>query len=303
MMSNLFQTMPLLRSKLASCDTSDGPKGQTWQERYPVIRRFEIQKHRTVEDRVWVSHGDGVYDITDFLHAHPGGHEKIMMAAGGVIEPFWEMYPFHKEDAVYAMLAPYKIGTLHPDDKIDPSDLPDFSDLQKDERHRSKTLEIKQQFPLCAETKKEYLTDEHPITPHTEAFIRNHNRTPEFDESFEEDFELELEMKINNKALPEFFELFEDFELKSYTLEDLKQLKAHSVMAQISCAGNRRSHTRKDFPNVKGINWDIGAVMNNKYKGVLLRDLLLDAGFTKRDFKNPEFQKLNLIAHGMDTDF
>jgi len=43
--------------------------------------------------------------------------------------------------------------------------------------------------------------------------------------------------------------------------------------------------------------------MNNKYRGVLLRDLLLDSGLTPRDFKNEAFRKLHLIAWGMDTDF
>jgi sulfite oxidase len=34
---------------------------------------------------------DGVYDITDFIASHPGGAAKIMMAAGGAVEPFWAM--------------------------------------------------------------------------------------------------------------------------------------------------------------------------------------------------------------------
>jgi sulfite oxidase len=66
----------------------------------PVYRRAEISKHRTLANKVWVSYEDGVYDITQFLKVHPGGAEKLMMAAGGAIEPFWEMYPFHKKDTV-----------------------------------------------------------------------------------------------------------------------------------------------------------------------------------------------------------
>jgi sulfite oxidase len=63
----------------------------------PTYRRSEVQKHRTVRDRIWVTYEDGVYDITEFVKVHPGGSEKIMMAAGGSIEPFWSMYPFHKK--------------------------------------------------------------------------------------------------------------------------------------------------------------------------------------------------------------
>jgi sulfite oxidase len=45
-----------------------------------------------------------VYDITEFLKVHPGGADKLMMAAGGPIEAFWEMYKFHKKDNIYSML-------------------------------------------------------------------------------------------------------------------------------------------------------------------------------------------------------
>eukprot|EP00967_Tisochrysis_lutea_P033481 scaffold39848_cov16-Tisochrysis_lutea.AAC.1 len=37
-------------------------------------------------------HGqDGVYDITDFVEMHPGGSSFIMMAAGGAVDPFWQI--------------------------------------------------------------------------------------------------------------------------------------------------------------------------------------------------------------------
>lgn len=32
---------------------------------------------------------DGVYDITKFVANHPGGKDKIMLAAGKAIDPFW----------------------------------------------------------------------------------------------------------------------------------------------------------------------------------------------------------------------
>ncbi len=45
-----------------------------------------------------------MYDITEFLKSHPGGSDKVMLAAGGYIEPFWEMYAFHKNDDIYRIL-------------------------------------------------------------------------------------------------------------------------------------------------------------------------------------------------------
>jgi sulfite oxidase len=34
-----------------------------------------------MENRIWVSYKNGVYDITDFIPLHPGA-DKILMAAG-----------------------------------------------------------------------------------------------------------------------------------------------------------------------------------------------------------------------------
>jgi hypothetical protein len=39
--------------------------------------------------RIWMTYGGYVYDVTDFIPNHPGGDEKIRLASGGAIEPFW----------------------------------------------------------------------------------------------------------------------------------------------------------------------------------------------------------------------
>jgi sulfite oxidase len=70
----------------------------------PFYTRADIGKHRTVETGIWMSYGDGVYDVTEFVKRHPGGSSKIVMAAGGAIEPFWEMYPFHKQESIKSIL-------------------------------------------------------------------------------------------------------------------------------------------------------------------------------------------------------
>ena len=40
-------------------------------------------------NKVWMSYGGYVYDVTEFVANHPGGREKIMLAAGAAIEPYW----------------------------------------------------------------------------------------------------------------------------------------------------------------------------------------------------------------------
>ena len=32
----------------------------------------------------WMSYGGVVYDVTNFIHNHPGGSERILLAAGSV---------------------------------------------------------------------------------------------------------------------------------------------------------------------------------------------------------------------------
>jgi hypothetical protein len=79
------------------------------------------------------------------------------MAAGGPIEPFWEMYPFHKKDNVKSLLAKYKVGRLHPDDVLQQKDLPDFSELQNQNLNRSPDMIPLQKFPYCAETNPKHM--------------------------------------------------------------------------------------------------------------------------------------------------
>jgi hypothetical protein len=66
------------------------------------------------------------------------------------------------------------------------------------------------------------------------------------------------------------------------------------------CGGNRRSHLKKIYKDIKGLDWDVGAISNVTYSGVLLKDLLVDSGFKSDNFS---CQNLYLTATGMDQDF
>jgi len=47
------------------------------------------------------------------------GGNKILLAAGGPIEPFWNMYAVHKTTPEpLKLLAPMKIGTLKKSDQV-----------------------------------------------------------------------------------------------------------------------------------------------------------------------------------------
>ena len=75
----------------------------------PVFSQAEVSKHGSLEAGVWVTFRGGVYDITDFVAMHPGG-DKILLAAGGALEPFWALYAVHSQDHVLDILSEYKVG-------------------------------------------------------------------------------------------------------------------------------------------------------------------------------------------------
>ena len=85
------------------------------KEDLPVYSLEEVAKHNKPETRMWVIFKGEVYDITDFAEGHPGGKEKISLAAGGDVEDFWFLYPIHYNNAaVRDVLDQYRIGKLDP---------------------------------------------------------------------------------------------------------------------------------------------------------------------------------------------
>lgn len=68
---------------------------------YPKYTENDVKEHNTVEKRIWVTFKDGVYDVTDYIKAHPGGQTTLKRAAGGNLEKFWKVYQFHHVDKIY----------------------------------------------------------------------------------------------------------------------------------------------------------------------------------------------------------
>ena len=61
-----------------------------------LFSSHKVNTHDTDDKRIWVTFKNGVYDITDFVSKHPGA-KNILMAAGGSIEPFWNLYAVHQK--------------------------------------------------------------------------------------------------------------------------------------------------------------------------------------------------------------
>ena len=76
----------------------------------------DVSQHNTHEKGIWVTYKGQVYDITEFIASHPGGPSKIILAAGGALEPFWALYAVHNNQHVLDMLEEYWIGSLAEDE-------------------------------------------------------------------------------------------------------------------------------------------------------------------------------------------
>ena len=61
------------------------------------------------------------------------------------------------------------------------------------------------------------------------------------------------------------------------------QYSQHDVVCALQCAGNRRHSMRTLLKEVDGIDWGDGAVMNCRWRGPKLKDVLNKAGVNLAD--------------------
>ncbi|XP_066564281.1 sulfite oxidase, mitochondrial [Amia ocellicauda] len=242
---------------------------------YPVYTQDEVARHRTLTDGVWVTFKGAVYDITDFVALHPGG-DKILLAAGGALEPFWSLYAVHNQEHVLEILAEYKVGELCPEDLK--KQMGSSCDPYAGDPARHPALRVNSLKPYNAEPPTEILSENY-ITPSAFFFKRNHLPVPKVDPKA---YRLEIH------GLP--------CGPVSLSLEDLKtKFPKHTVTATLQCAGNRRSEMNQ-VKVVKGLNWGIAAISNANWGGALLRDVLMHVGY------RPGFPARHVQFEGLDVD-
>ncbi|KAJ2972575.1 hypothetical protein NQ176_g7079 [Zarea fungicola] len=232
----------------------------------PRFRLSEVRKHDAKSNSPWVIHGDKVYDITEWISAHPGG-QVILRAAGGSIDPYWNIFSIHKNQYVYDILSQYLIGFVHPADLENgkpPQDA--IEDPFDDDPMRHPDLITKTLKPRNAETPGEAISS-HFLTPNDLFYVRNHMWVPRIDEDEADNHSLSIELL--------------DGSTKEYTLRDLKtKFPMRRVTAVLQCSGNRRKHMSDGSGRTtNGLPWTAGAISNASWEGVLLSDVLKDAGF------------------------
>lgn len=221
-----------------------------YQNRLPYYTYNDISQHNNINSRIWTSHKNYVYDITDFIDFHPGGKDKIMLAAGNQLDPYWDLYTQHLDQHIIKnILEPMKIGYLK---DYDPNK---NIKLNNDEPIRDNKLLYHNMNPCNAETVKNLIMDNW-ITPNHLWYIRNSGKVPKIKDNY----------KININGL----------EIK---LEDIKhKFTKNEIITTIQCCGNRRKQFNQ-FKKTNGTSWNYGAISTAKWGGVWLKDLLLYYNF------------------------
>ncbi|XP_017871587.1 PREDICTED: probable sulfite oxidase, mitochondrial [Drosophila arizonae] len=242
----------------------------------PTYSVEDVLKHDKPETGIWVTYGIGVYDVTEFAPNHPGG-DKIMMAAGNAIDPFWAIYQQHNTLDVLELLESFRIGNLN---KLEAIENDELGSPWAQEPKRHELLKPASKRPFNAEPPISML-GEHFYTPNELFYVRNHLPVPCISA---EDYELELEVEAGAGKSSKC----------TFNLDDIKKLPKHTVTAAIMCGGNRRSEMTRIKP-VKGLSWGAGAVGNAKWSGARLCDVLRAQGV------EPD-EHLQVIFEGADLD-
>eukprot|EP00041_Stephanoeca_diplocostata_P033613 m.1115910 g.1115910 ORF g.1115910 m.1115910 type:complete len:687 (-) comp24373_c0_seq1:124-2184(-) len=233
----------------------------------PTISLKDVRLDRG-ED-VWVTLNGGVYDVTKFLDAHPGGANRIRMVNGLDLKQFWKVYDLHDRPHIRQLLEHYRIGNLSPKDAAQIESESAFTspyggDPARPAAYQGK-LRIPSIHPWNSEPKLEHVMDEY-FTPNDLFFVRNHNPVPEIDIS---DWELEI---APNEAC--------GIRGGKFSLEDLKtKFKKYEVTSVVQCAGNRQEdYVTPGRPLYVAPHWRDGAIGCAKWAGVRVRDVLKATG-------------------------
>ena len=255
--------------------------------RDPTLPRFrltDIRQHDGKSGNPWITSGDKVYDITDWIDAHPGG-KVILEAAGGSIDPYWDIFTIHKTPYIYEILEQYRIGFIHSDDLVDGKPaVQEIEDPFQKDPPRSSRLRTITAKPYNAEPSAEDLSSS-SITSNDLFYVRNHMWVPQIEE---DKFTLEVELL--------------DGTTRQYTMQDLRdKFKPFKISATLQCAGNRRSDMTTHAQQTNGLQWKVGAISTAVWEGVRLSDVLADAGFSVQQSMQDDTEAKHIQFSGSEA--
>jgi sulfite oxidase len=237
----------------------------------PIYTSRQLAENNGENGRpVWMSYGGIVYDVTAFLSNHPGGSEKIMLAAGTAIEPFWYLYRQHyNSDLPLRLMEHMAIGHLNQNDQdaVDAEmEILEKTDPYAREPLRHKALRVHSDAPMNAEVPAHLLTRSY-LTPNSLFYIRHHHPVPFLSEKLVQDYRLVIDASSYGT----------EGKILSFSLAELKEMPKTEVNVTLQCSGNRRSGFNA-FERTSGTPWGQGAISTATFGGVRLRDLLKAAG-------------------------
>jgi len=232
-----------------------------------MVTLKELAKHADMES-IWVTYRGIVYDITDFTMGHPGGTDRLLMAAGMDLEPFFDVYTEHYRGHVLPFMQRFKVGRLSKKDAEKVKNF-EFSNPYENDPERHPDLLHCTSHPFNGEPRIHLLTDNY-YTPNEIHYVRNHLPVPDI---ADEDWELEVSGTGVTKP-------------QTFTLKDIQtKFKKYEVANCYQCAGNRR----EDFHGNIGPDgdeqliyisphWIVGAFSNALWGGARMRDVLASCG-------------------------
>lgn len=259
-------------------NTSDSAAEEIDIDTVPIYTSADVAKNNGKNgSSIWMSYGGIIYDVTHFIHNHPGGSERILLAAGSAVEPYWHLYRQHfATDLPMQLMERMIVGRLAEEDQdaID-AQMEQMAEENEDpyvhEPTRSDVLIVHGDQPMNAEVPADVLTSSY-ITPSDVFYIRHHHPVPFLTSNDSANFSLDIDINVGGDA--------KDAKNKKtfkVTMEDLKKLPKVEVVATLQCSGNRRG----DMNSVKrtsGTAWSQGAISTSKWGGARLTDVLKLAG-------------------------
>lgn len=246
-----------------------------------VFTAKDVSQHDNEKNGVWVTKGDQVYDITFFLDSHPGGKERIMLAAGKSIDPFWNIFSIHHSPHVLDILRDFHIGRLRgtqdAEELISSSHASTATLFQHEPIRLLSNFIIRTRYPFNAESKK-HLLDGRFITPNVAFYVRNHLPVPAEHDEKEKPYTIKVNMDSSSHeiTLDELRKMGEKMGKKMG-----EKMGKRIITATLQCAGNRRGDMAP--PNTQGLHWDVGAIGTARWGGVSAKNVFLhfDRDFEK----------------------
>jgi predicted heme/steroid binding protein len=207
-----------------------------------VFTAAEVAEHSDEESGVWVSYRGGVYDVSRFVDAHPGGRARIMMAAGGDVSSYFDYWAVHKMPLAQSVLARHRIGRLAKEDRPDDADAYDPYAAEPTRSRELRGIGVasseQRPYPYIAEPRVLPCSYE---TPSAAFYVRNHAPVPECARA----------AKAADGAGAHVVEVWrEDSLLRAASLGDLlKRLAPVRLHATLQCTGNRLREMFEALPS------------------------------------------------------